>query len=131
MPPTPPGPKGGRGPPGALGEEKKENEPGKAGSVASGARPPGAQGDGKAQGGQGLAEEEEASAAQRCRLKLLHSDKLKQAPEGTVWSKGLGELHINFAELESLFQVGGWLSGGRSVGRGRQGIGWVGYPVDG
>ena len=92
----------------------------------AGARSPGGQGDGKAKGGQGLAEEE-ASAAQRRRLKQLHWDKLKQAREGTVWSKGSGKLHINFAELESLFQVGGWVDERGRVGGGSQGIGWVGW----
>ncbi len=51
--------------------------------------------------------EVQATAAQRRRLKQLHWDKLKQAREGTVWSKASKEqLRINYDELESLFQVG-------------------------
>lgn len=48
----------------------------------------------------------QASAAQRRRLKQLHWDKLKQAREGTVWSKASNQkLSIDYNELESLFQV--------------------------
>lgn len=50
----------------------------------------------------------QASSVQRRRLKQLHWDKLKQAREGTVWTKGSkDQLRINYDELESLFQVGG------------------------
>jgi hypothetical protein len=49
-----------------------------------------------------------ASEAHKLRLKQLHWDKLKQAREGTVWSRAKGDkLHLDLDQLESLFQVGG------------------------
>ena len=62
-----------------------------------------------------------ASEAHKLRLKQLHWDKLKQAREGTVWSRAKGDkLHLDLDQLESLFQVGGV-----SVRLGLLG-GWVG-----
>jgi hypothetical protein len=54
----------------------------------------------------GWQEEQRASAEQRRRLKQLHWDKLKQAGEGTVWSRAnRDKLHLDLAQLESLFQA--------------------------
>ena len=53
-----------------------------------------------------------ASEAHKLRLKQLHWDKLKQAREGTVWSRAKGDkLHLDLDQLESLFQVGGRAGG--------------------
>ena len=47
-----------------------------------------------------------ASASQRRKLKQLHWDKIRGSQEGTIWSKAKGQNpNLNFAELESLFQV--------------------------
>ena len=47
-----------------------------------------------------------ASASQRRKLKQLHWDKIRGSQEGTIWSKAKGQHpNLNFAELESLFQV--------------------------
>lgn len=47
------------------------------------------------------------SEAQRLKLKQLHWDKLKATGEDTVWRKRPrhGRPHIDFTELESLFQI--------------------------
>ncbi len=47
------------------------------------------------------------TASQRRKLKQLHWDKIKAPQEGTIWHQASGlNPNLNFAELESLFQVG-------------------------
>ena len=51
------------------------------------------------------------SASQRRKLKQLHWDKIRGSQEGTIWSKTRGASpNLNFAELETLFQVGRTIS---------------------
>lgn len=46
------------------------------------------------------------TASQRRKLKQLHWDKIKTPQEGTIWHQSSGlNPNLNFAELESLFQV--------------------------
>ena len=46
------------------------------------------------------------TASQRRKLKQLHWDKIKAPQEGTIWHQASGlNPNLNFAELESLFQV--------------------------
>jgi len=55
------------------------------------------------------ADEQAAAAEQKRRLKQLHWDKLKQAREGTVWSRAnRDKLHLDLKQLEQLFQVRWW-----------------------
>lgn len=102
-PPPPPPP-----PPGALGKKKAENADGNAGKDGPAAncvvlRSPTAQRQRPSS-----AEEQAATAEQKRRLKQLHWDKLKQAREGTVWSRAnRDKLHLDLKQLEQLFQVGG------------------------
>jgi hypothetical protein len=52
------------------------------------------------------------TASQRRKLKQLHWDKIKAPQEGTIWHQASGlNPNLNFAELESLFQVGQSCSG--------------------
>ena len=46
------------------------------------------------------------TASQRRKLKQLHWDKIKAPQEGTIWHQTSAlNPNLNFAELESLFQV--------------------------
>ena len=46
------------------------------------------------------------TASQRRKLKQLHWDKIKAPQEGTIWHQASAlNPNLNFAELESLFQV--------------------------
>lgn len=115
MPPPPPPPP----PPGSLGKKRPENVDANAGKDGPTPncivqRSPTSQRPRSA--GSGL-DSAAATAEQKRRLKQLHWDKLKQAREGTVWSRAnRDKLHLDLAQLESLFQVGGsagWRVGGR------------------
>lgn len=100
-PPPPPPP-----PPGTLGKKRAEN----ADANANGGPQPNCvvlRSPTSQRQRPGSAEEEKATAEQRRRLKQLHWDKLKQAREGTVWSRAnRDKLHLDLNQLESLFQVG-------------------------
>ncbi|PSC67234.1 formin 6 [Micractinium conductrix] len=118
-PPPPPPPKGGaKGgpppppppppPPGTLGKKKTENVDANAGSGGPTpncvlARSPTGRGG---RPGSASLDEAQATAEQKRRLKQLHWDKLKQAREGTVWSRAnRDKLHLDLKQLESLFQI--------------------------
>lgn len=97
-PPPPPPP-----PPGALGKKKAQGDGSKDGPSANCVvlRSPTAQRQRPSS-----AEEQAATAEQKRRLKQLHWDKLKQAREGTVWSRAnRDKLHLDLTQLEQLFQV--------------------------
>ncbi|EFN59313.1 hypothetical protein CHLNCDRAFT_137684 [Chlorella variabilis] len=97
LPPPPPPP------PGTLGKKRAENADANAG-LQPGCVVPRSP-TSAARRGSSL-EEEQASEAQRRRLKQLHWDKLKQAREGTVWSRAnRDKLHLDLRQLESLFQI--------------------------
>lgn len=108
-PPPPPPP-----PPGSLGKKKSENADGNA---KDGPQPncvmlrsPTSQ----AQRRGGFLDDQQATAEQKRRLKQLHWDKLKQAREGTVWSRAnRDKLRLDLSQLESLFQVWSMGRGGR------------------
>ena len=124
-PPPPPPP-----PPGTLGKKRPENVDANAGGKDGPTpncvvlRSPTSQRP-RSAGAAGL-EGAAATAEQKRRLKQLHWDKLKQAREGTVWTRAnRDKLHLDLAQLESLFQVGAGGCGWRGLGVRDGASGWL------